>query len=123
VGTAADAHAGWCRIAPDGRIDAVLVIDARDRTEIDVGSPVRISLQQSPEIVFATTVSSVSAIQQDSPSIERQAAYQVLCPLPPVDQQAILRWVGKRCKGVFHLPHRTLVSDLKGWIGERLGGR
>jgi putative peptide zinc metalloprotease protein len=123
VGTSADDYRAWCRISPDGAVNAVLVIDARDRTNIDVGAAVNISLTESPEIVFSSTITSVSAIENDQPSVTRQAAYQVLCPLPEVDQQKMLRWLGKECKGVFHLPHRTLASDMTQWMSEWLGGR
>lgn len=123
VGTAADAHAPWCRIAPDAAMNAILVIDARDRTNIDVGAAVNINLTESPEIVFRSTVAAVSAIENDEPSVTRQAAYQVLCPLPDVDRQDMLRWLGKECRGVFHLPHRTLASDMTQWMSEWLGGQ
>jgi putative peptide zinc metalloprotease protein len=123
VGTAANAHEPWCRISPRGELYAVLVIDARDRTHVDIGSPVRICLRQSPERVFTSTVTSVSAIERDEPSVTRQAAYQVLCPLPEVDKYEMLQWMGKECQGTFSLPSRTLSSDIAQWIIEWLGGK
>jgi putative peptide zinc metalloprotease protein len=112
AGTAADARSAWCRISPDGRLHAVLVIDARDRPHIDVGTPVKISLADSPLPVLTSTVTSVSAIDQDTTSVTRQSAYQVLCPLPPVEPQQLLRWIGKPCRGVFAMPPRRLANEL-----------
>ncbi len=122
IGTFGNAHSAWCRISSDGALHAVLIIDARDRAKIKIGTPVNISLREAPEQVFSSTVISVSAIQQDEPSVTRQAAYQVLCPLPAVDERSILAWLGKECKGVFHLPNRMLAADAKDWIVEWLGG-
>ena len=122
VGTFASARQSWCRISQDGELHAVLVIDARDRTNVDVGASVTIGLSESPEDTFTSTVVSVSAIEQDKPSVARRAAYHVLCPLPPVKRDELLRWLGKECHGVFHLPKRTLAADMGDWIGRWLGG-
>jgi putative peptide zinc metalloprotease protein len=122
VGSFAEAGNAWCRISPDGRLDAVLIIDARDRTNIDVGTPVRINRSTSPDEVFTSTVTSVSMIKSDDPSVTRQAVYQALCPLPGASPNEMLRWLGNECKGVFHLPKRSLASDLAEWIREWLGG-
>ncbi len=122
VGTFADARKSWCRISHDGKLHAVLVIDARDRTNVDVGAPVTIGLSQSPADTFTSTVVSVSAIEEDQPSVTRRAAYHVLCPLPAVKQDELLRWLGKECNGVFHLPNRTLAADMGDWISRWLGG-
>jgi putative peptide zinc metalloprotease protein len=122
VGTFADARKSWCRISHDGAVHAVLVIDARDRTNVDVGVPVTIGLSQSPEDTFTSTVVSVSAIEEDQPSVTRRAACHVLCPLPAVKQDELLRWLGKECKGVFHFPNRTLAADMGDWISRWLGG-
>ncbi len=100
----------------------MLVIDARDRTNVDVGASVTISLSESPEDTFTSTVVSVSAIEEDEPSVTRRAAYHVLCPLPAVKQDELLRWLGKECNGVFHLPNRTLAADMGDWISRWLGG-
>jgi hypothetical protein len=123
VGTTANAHETWCRISPTGKLHAVLIIDARDRSNVDIGSSVRICLSESPEDVFASTVTSVSAIEQDEPSLTRQAAYQVLCPLPAVGEHDMLQWMGKECCGVFCLRNRTVSSDLTQWIIGWLGGK
>ena len=122
VGMSAQVYDAWCQISPTGALEAALIIDARDRVNIDIGTPVRISLSQAPEQIYHTKVSSVSAIEDDNRSIIRQSAYQVLCPLPAVNQNQILPWIGKECKGVFHLPRRTLAEDATRWLGEWLSG-
>jgi putative peptide zinc metalloprotease protein len=122
VGLAAVRHTAWCRISPDGSLHAVLVIDARDRTQIDVGSQVKLSLRESPERVFSSTVVSVSAMEQDQALVTREAVYQVLCPLPAIEAKQVLRWVGKECDGVFHLRKRTVAADLSEWFSEWISG-
>lgn len=122
VGTFAEARQSWCRISHDGALHAVLVIDARDRTNVDVGASITIGLSETPEDTFTSVVVSVSAIAEDEPSVTRRAAYHVLCPLPPVGQDELLRWLGKECNGVFHLPNRTLAAHMSDWIGRWLGG-
>jgi hypothetical protein len=39
-----------------------------------------------------------------------------------VQQKEMLRWLGKECRGVFHLPRRTLAADLTERMCEWLGG-
>lgn len=122
AGRAIVRHKPWCRISLDGSLHAVLIIDARDRSQIDVGAKVRLCLAESPEKVISSTVVSVSAIEEDKPNVTRRAAYQVLCPLPVVGPDEVLSWIGKDCRGVFHLPNRTLASDLTHWLREWLSG-
>lgn len=117
-----DVDQSWCRISRDGKLMAVLVIDARDRMTVDVGTPVQISLLSRPDTVYASEVISVSEIREDRPSIHRRAAYQVLCPLPKVQPSELLGWLGQECHGVFRLPHRTMASDVTRSISEWLGG-
>ena len=122
LGTLADPASAWCRISADGAVEAVFTIDARDRTTIDVGSTVRLCLIDSPRQLFSTQVRSVSAIAADQDAITREAAYQVLCPLPAVESSQMLAWLGKECRAVFRLPSRSIVSDLSQSFCEWLGG-
>ncbi|MFK8111660.1 MAG: hypothetical protein AB8B91_05645 [Rubripirellula sp.] len=122
IGMAAVRHDAWCRISPDSSLHAVLMMDARDRKQIEIGSTVQLSLCEAPEIVYSSTVVSVSAMAQDNSSVTQQAAYRVLCPLPPVEQGELMSWVGKECHGVFHLPNRTFAADLTQWLSEWIGG-
>lgn len=122
VGTYPTSQRPWCRISDDGMLYAVFVIDARDRTNVDVGSAVRIGLRDSPEITYPSNVVSVSAIHDDQQSATRRAAYQVLCPLPPIPFDELMCRLGTECTGVFHLPNRTLADDMGDWIHRWIGG-
>jgi hypothetical protein len=122
TGTAAAAFQPWCRISPDGAIHAVLILDARDRTHLDIGSPLNISVAARPDAVFASTIDSVSAIKQEAESVTRRSEYQVLCGLPAVDQSEVLHWLGRECKAVFHLPRRSLASDIARWFQSWIDG-
>lgn len=122
IGTSAKATEPWCRISGDGHLNAVLLIDARDRSEIELDSQVRVSLVRSPETVFSSTVAEVSAIANDDSSVMRLAAYQVICPLPAVPQSEMLPWIGTQCQAVFRLPNQSLAADLSEWLREWLGG-
>ena len=122
VGQENGSQNAWCRISAGGRLHAILVVDASQRSKITAGMPVRIRLSDAPERVLTSSVCSVSAIEEDQPSVTRQAAYQVLCPLPAVDEADLLPWVGKQCQGVFHFPKRSLAADLSRWLGQWFRG-
>jgi putative peptide zinc metalloprotease protein len=122
TGTAAEAYQPWCRITPTGLIQAVLILDARDRMNVDAGSAVKISVSRLREDVFSSTIHSVSAIQQESESVTRRSQYQVLCRLPAAGETEILHWLGCECNAVFHLPHRSLASDIARWFQSWIDG-
>ncbi len=122
IGTSADSYQRWCRISPDGEIHAVLILDARDRANIHVGSTVNISVSTSPGKIFSSTVDSVSAIHRETSSVTRQSEYQVLCRLPKVGTEEILRWMGTECQAVFPIPQRCLASDIGNWLGGWING-
>ncbi|NND96952.1 MAG: hypothetical protein HKN47_06450 [Pirellulaceae bacterium] len=122
LGTLASTRQAWCRISRDGSIHAALVIDARDRAEINVGSIVKISLTGVPGKVFSSRVSSVSEIKKDERLAVHQDAYQVLCQLPPVDDGELLSMLGQECRGVFRLPRRSFASELVTWVGDWIRG-
>ena len=122
-GTAVESHQTWCRVSPDGSLVAVLLIDAVDRGQIDVGAEVRVSLAEAPETVYSTRVVSVSENRRDRDSATRAAAYRVLCPLPEVAPDELICWSGKECTGVFCLPRRTFAESLSTSIREWLSGR
>jgi putative peptide zinc metalloprotease protein len=122
LGTSSADSQSWCRISPGGAIEAVLILDARDRKNITAGSPVNISAPTGSGTVISSTVQSVSAIRQDSESVRRASQYQVLCPLPTVGTENVLPWLGKECHAVFHLPHRSLADDLANWLQRWIDG-
>ncbi|TWU54640.1 Peptidase family M50 [Rubripirellula tenax] len=121
-GTFASSQQAWCRISTDGLLHAVLAVDARDRNQIRLGSPVRIAVSAMPGQVFESVVESVSPIQSDSRSLIQRAGYEVLCPLerfPPTDVLSVL---GAQCRATVRLPNRTMASSVwsgcKEWFGE-----
>ena len=118
VGRSASASPLWCRISPSGRLAAVLTLDASDRREIDLGTPVSISFAQKPGWTIHSRIVSVSTIEPDADSVLRRAQYRVLCELPGWPDDERLALLGSRCAGVFHLPARTLAADLCEWIGD-----
>jgi putative peptide zinc metalloprotease protein len=117
IGRDFDSHVPWCRISADGKLHAVLVIDARDREHILVGSPVSIVPAIHSHRTFASAVESVSEITDDRESVTRAAVYRVLCPLPRYQGDELLMMIGSDCRGVFRLPRQTLA----GWLTSRLG--
>ncbi len=116
AGTALAAGHVWCRVSENGELQAALVLDARDRSSIDVGSTVMISSSQLPQTVIKSKVVAVSAIRQVDSDLPHNSAYQVLCPLPAIDNDQLMSWVGQECRAVFRLPHRTLASALTSWL-------
>ncbi len=122
VGTSLPAGHAWCRVSENGELQAALVLDAQDRRNIRIGSTVMISSTQSPQTVIKSKVVAVSAIKQINTELPEGAAYQVLCPLPAVDDQQLIAWVGQECRGVFRLPHRTLASGLTEWLKDWFRG-
>ena len=112
----------WCRISRSGDIHAALVIDARDRPSIAVGSAVRISLACSPSTVINSVVVSVSEIKRDERAVVGQSAYQVLCRIPPVTFDQLVSMVGQECRGVFQLPRKSFASDIRTWLGDWISG-
>jgi putative peptide zinc metalloprotease protein len=125
VGTAAETQQPWCRISLSGALQAVLILDARDRINIDIGTPVKLCIPGAGQQTFVSNVQSVSAIEPDSKSVIRQAAYQVLCPLPAThyDPQQAVPWLGKECRAVFPLPWRSVAADLADWFRGWIDGQ
>ena len=120
VGRTVDLHLPWCRISSDGQLHAALVVDARDREQIEIGSPVKLCLAVAPDKVFASTVASVSEIHRKEPLIAREAEFRVLCSLPLHAGDRLLQYLGSDCEGVFPLPKKTLFEQLSktvvGWL-------
>jgi len=112
MGKAAHVHTPWCRISADGRLYAVLILDARDREQIGIGSPVRLGLTGSPGVVVTSQVVSVSELHPETSSATRPAAYQVLCPFPLEHDAQLLSLLGAPCEGVFSLPRERLLRSL-----------
>ncbi|MGB7346919.1 MAG: hypothetical protein WBD20_22035 [Pirellulaceae bacterium] len=112
----------WCRISLDTTLLAALVIDARDRPQIQVGSPVRITLTSDSSRVIESTVSSVSEIKTDQQAPVGSAAYQVLCEIPACSNDELLLMIGQECRGVFQLPYSSFASDWATWWGEWIRG-
>ena len=122
TGMSADSSQAWCRVSPGGRLHVALVIDARDRPQISEGSAVMISLTRSPETVIAARVNSVSEIKHDRRVVVHQAAYEVLCEIPEVDERQLVSMIGQQCCGVFRLPRRSFASDFVAWMGDWIRG-
>ncbi len=122
VGTLAISQHSWCRISVEGQLHAVLQIDARDRNHIRIGSPVRIALASMPDRTFDSIIESVSAIDNDSESVIRRAAYVVTCPLMKVSDTEILGLLGTQCRAIVRLPARTLAEGLFQRCKDGLGG-
>ncbi|MGI9474514.1 MAG: hypothetical protein ACR2NZ_23455 [Rubripirellula sp.] len=122
TGSTVDAHQVWCRVSSEGKLHAVLELDARDRRDIGPGSIVTIGLTDSTNKVWRTTVSSVSELNEDQRSVMRQASFQVLCPIESSEPDALIGWLGKECQTIVELPDRSLASDWTQWIVEWLGG-
>ncbi len=122
IGTAADAYQPWCRISPAGALRAVLIVDSRDRSNINTGSPVNIAVASVPGTVFSSTIDSVSAIQTETKSIIRQSEYQVLCSLQTIEGPKVMQWLGQDCQAVFQLPPRSLAVDIAVWLQSWIGG-
>ncbi len=111
----------WCRISPDGRIQAVLTADAQDRSVISTGSRVSIALLSQPGQVWESTVTSVSAIEQERQVVARRARYKIVCDLDLSPQGShqntdLLSVVGSQCEGVVHLPWQSLASRSLDWF-------
>ena len=122
VGTTASGSTSWCRISPTGSVQAVLVLNARDRRNIDRGSPVNISISSLTGKVVSSTIDSVSAIEQESETVTGQARYKVLCSIPAVGQRDVLSWIGQECLAVFRLAPRSIASDLAAWLQSWIDG-
>ena len=122
VGKMVHAHQTWCRISPNGELHAVFQLDARDRAHVSVGSPVRISLMESPANVWHTRVTSISEISDDQQPVTRQATFEALCPLGDAPPKQLIRWLGKECRTLVELPERSLASDIYQWTVDWLGG-
>lgn len=122
VGTTANAYQSWCRVSPDGALQAVLVLDARDRRNLDLGSQVNLSAASPYGEVISSRIDSVSEIQQESESVTRSSKYKVLCPMPAVGRQDVLTWMGQECRAVFHLPRRSIAGDVAAWLRSWIDG-
>jgi putative peptide zinc metalloprotease protein len=122
VGTLGSLNNAWCRVSPDGRVWAVFPIDANDRHHITAGSPVRIAVPSMGGEVFESVVESVSPIRQDHANVLRRAAYEIVCPLPSVAPDAMLRTIGTPCHGIVALPRRSVAQDGWDWIGRWIRG-
>jgi putative peptide zinc metalloprotease protein len=122
LGMLGETRDAWCRISRDNSLHAALVIDAQDRPNIRVGSPVRITLTSQPDTVIQSTVSSVSEIKNDERVLVRSAAYQVLCTVPDCQSDQRLSMIGQECHGVFQLPYRSFAADFTDWLGGWIRG-
>jgi len=113
----------WCRISPNGRLEATLTVNADDGGNISKGSSVAISLDYDPGDVIYATVTDVSEIQHDDQTVARDFRYFVTCQLPQskVRSQQLLKLIDGHCRGVFHLPWRTLAGDIGRWATDFLG--
>ena len=122
AGKSLSAGHAWCRVSESGSVQAVFVLDAQDRWSIQIGSIVTISSTQTPQAVIKSKVVAVSAIKQVDSAVPQSAAYQVLCPLPAVDDGQLICWLGQECRGVFRLPPRTLASAFTSWLEDCFRG-
>ena len=123
-GQRSETGATWCRISSDGKLFAVLEVDATHRRELTVGTPLRISEAQNPNDVRVGKIVSISAIRSDDQSLTRTATFRVLCELPqdvnsPTHPHFVSR-IGGSCVAVADLPGRTLAATAKesfqGWF-------
>lgn len=120
--SSASAGAAWCTVCPDGHLQVSLVLDARDRKHIRLGSAVKVSLASRPDIVFETHITNVSAIVPADLKAVNRAAYRVICPLPDVDRDQLLTWVGQTCQGSIKTEGRSLAKELSVWLNDWFNG-
>ena len=111
-----------CEIAKNGQLQATLVLDAKNRSQVRHGTVVRVSLHSDPTHVIETEIQSVSSIVQAQNGVIQTSAYRVLCPLPDVPPQDLLLWVGQRCHGSAKLGSRSVASDIKTWMQNCFNG-
>ena len=108
-GQLASTREPWCRIS-DGRVGAVMEIDAQDQQEILDGTPAKISAARWGGQVIESRVRSVSAIQRDRNSPIEQAKYRVVCPVGKSDD--VCNMIGQECKVVFRLQPRSIIETV-----------
>ena len=120
-GTTADSTQPWCRISPEGKLHVALSIDARDREMIGRGTPVKIHLACTGNVVPSVVASVSQTFKRDNGGIE-QSTFQALCEIPSVDSDRVVSMIGQQCNGVFRLPNRSLASDFVNWLGEWIRG-
>ncbi|QDV64344.1 hypothetical protein [Crateriforma conspicua] len=123
VGQRVAPESGWCRVARDGSMVAVLQIDAEDRDEIFRGVDVSLAVATRPGQVWHSFVESVSVSDEVAESSPwQQASYQVSCPLLNAESSEaeplhVLADMGGECHAVFHLKSRSLLGHLKeAWL-------
>lgn len=122
LGTSVASGQTWCRVGCDGKLHAVFLLDAADRTHLRIGSPVVIHLPGWPQKIVHSQVASVSAIEQVDAGANQLSAYQVICPLPAVSDDQLLWMIGQQCRAVFHLPRRSLAATTLSWMEGWAGG-
>lgn len=116
LGTLGSLDKAWCRISPDGRVHAVFNLNANDHHLVTIGSAVRIVVPALGKRAIESIVESVSPIDEDKQNVMRRAGYKVVCPLPPIDADAMLSIVGTQCHGVVKLPWRSIAQDSWFWL-------
>lgn len=123
LGSTTQAHESWCRVAPNGRLHAVLELNARDRQFVDVGTRVRICPNDHSGTTLIAEFDSISQLSEDKESITQEAKFQVLCPLELLATDDLIGWLGRDCETIVELPKRTFASDAYQWTLDWLGGK
>jgi len=120
TGTAARGEA-WCRLGEPKSKHVVLKVDARQRSDFQVGTLVRLQLSVFPGTTIQTSVSAASSIENPlagepsalrEPSGANRSEFQVTCPLP--EPYATQVPVGTNAVGVVHGKERNLIEWL--WV-------
>jgi len=107
-------ESGWCRLARDQRMVAVLTINAEQRDVVTAGYPVTVSWRTRSGRAIRTRIGQVSAADRnDTSSLAPAAVFQMVCPLPEFTDADLMADLGATCRAVVHLPRRSLFDRAK----------
>ncbi len=122
VGMVSRTQSPWCRISPERKRHATFALHPRDHDIISPGMSIRVYLNEQTGTFIDSEVQSTSSLEPTNDAIERDAMFQLTCPLPTVASDALVSSIGCRCRAVVRLSASSLATDVSNWFYEFVRG-